>query len=249
MSKEQHMACISKLFQRIINLPCERKAKYKALEVLQKIVGGQLIFDRYPKIIKEVIHAVGANFDIASLAAAFLTPFLKLVRDEMLKAAGAYTAFCAPISRSKKRKLAKQSKSNVQSNPTVLNASSENDKVLHEVLYKWRKCWVHAIADGLCTGSRTARKRVCDFILPALFKLDRLQSARLLITHVGNLKADNSKGLSDEDCIWSMMEIINAARRGGVSRDKCIVKPCCGYGCFGHTSDDETLQLQKKQLP
>ena len=45
------------------------------------------------------------------------------------------------------------------------------------------------------------QESACDFILPALFGLDRLQSARLLITYVGNLKADNSKGLSDEDCI------------------------------------------------
>ena len=150
---------------------------------------------RHPKIIKEVIHAVGANFDVASLAAAFLAPFLKSVRDEMLKAAGVHTASCAPISRSKKRKLAKQLKANKGSNAAIMKTAGQDEKVLNEVLYKWRKCWVHAIADGLCTGSRTARKRVCDFILPALFKLDRLQSARLLIKHVANLKADNTKGL------------------------------------------------------
>ena len=90
---------------------------------------------------------------------------------------------------------------------------------------------------------------MCDFILPALFKLDRLQSARLLITHVGNLKADNSKGLSDEDCIWSMMEIINAARRGGVSRGTSVLSNhVVDTDVLGHTSDDETLQLPKETV-
>ena len=121
-----------------------------------------------------------------------------------------------------KRKLAKQLKANKGSNAAIMKTAGQDEKILNDVLYKWRKCWVHTIADGLCIGSRTARKRVCDFILPALFKLERLQSARLLIKHVANLKADNTKGLSDEDCIWSMMEIINAARRGGVSRGTSV---------------------------
>ena len=93
------------------------------------------------------------------------------------------------------------------------------------------------------------KKRVCDFILPALFKLERLQSARLLIKHVANLKADNTKGLSDEDCIWSMMEIINAARRGGVSRGTSVSPNyAVDTNALGHTSEDETLQLPKSTI-
>ena len=44
MSKEQNMARISKLFQRIINLP-RTKGQVQGTEVLQKIVGGQLFFE------------------------------------------------------------------------------------------------------------------------------------------------------------------------------------------------------------
>ena len=47
-----------------------------------------------------------------------------------------------------------------------------------------------------------------------------------------------------------MMEIINAARRGGVSRGTSVLSNhVVDTDVLGHTSDDESYSYQKKQLP
>ena len=202
------------LLKRVTALPVERKAKYLALQSFLAHGDGQEIYARHPNILNDLLVAVSDVSNIANLVATFLRPFLCSIRDGMFKAKGIDPSCIIPLSRQAKQTRKRQKAKDGESDALPFPVNPEAAGLLGE----WRSFWGKPIAEALCTGAFRSRQRISMFVLPEILAIDRLGGAVSLINCIKHQR----KALTDEDRLWAAMEVLNAARRGGISRGSSV---------------------------